>query len=68
LMSLATRDELLRIANDIKAHTEAKGKSEFVAFVRSFRKWNETHQGVTPETFWAIVERVTGKRPRDPAG
>lgn len=57
-----TKEEQLKIANAIKRHTEAKGKDTFVAFLETYRGWDESHKGVDEATFWRIVDEETGHK------
>lgn len=58
-----SKDQLLDIANRIKAHTEGQSKGRVHEFVQSYRAWDVEHNGVDNPTFWRIVKDVTGKTP-----
>src|SRR5581483_11679151 len=60
------KEQLLEIANRIKAHTEGQSKGGVASFVERYRRWDVEHNGVDNPTFWRIVKEVTGKSP--PAG
>lgn len=59
----ATKEQLLRIAHEIKVFTEHRTKKEVGAFIDAYRRWDEEHKGVTPKEFWSIVERAGLKLP-----
>ena len=57
------KDQLLEIANRIKAHTEGQSKAIVGEFVKKYRQWDIDHNGVDNPTFWKIVKDVTGHAP-----
>ncbi|MEA3201360.1 MAG: 2-isopropylmalate synthase [Thermoplasmata archaeon] len=57
------KEQVLEIANKIKAHTEGQSKGGVKSFVERYRAWDVEHNGVDNPTFWRIVKDVTGKSP-----
>jgi len=58
------KDKLLAIANAIKAHTEGTAKAVVADHIRDVRAYDVAHNGVDPVTFWQLVEKVTGLKPK----
>ncbi len=53
----ASKEQLLAIANDIKAWTEHHTKEDIRTFIAGYRRWDRNHKGVSPEVFWQIVAK-----------
>jgi isopropylmalate/homocitrate/citramalate synthase len=54
----ASKEQLLKIANEIKVYTETKTKKQVGSFIDTYRRWDEEHKGVTPKEFWSIVKKA----------
>jgi isopropylmalate/homocitrate/citramalate synthase len=53
----ATKEQLLNIANDIKAFTEDHTKEYVRDFIEYYRRWDRDNKGVSPKVFWDIAAR-----------
>ncbi|HEX2067036.1 MAG TPA: homoaconitate hydratase, partial [Candidatus Thermoplasmatota archaeon] len=60
----ASREQLLAIASDIKAFTEAHTKEHVRDFIAAYRRWDRDNKGVSPEVFWSIVAKHGLRVPR----